>query len=149
MTIRLRTAAAVAAVAVIGIGVGGVAYADSGSGESGHGTVASSAAARRHPILRRILHGQLVLKTGGGPVTVDLQQGRVTAISATAISVRSSDGVEDNYVVSPMTKVRSHGKALAESDVKTDDHVFVVALEHGDTATARAIRGVTAESSTS
>jgi hypothetical protein len=155
MTIRARTAASVAAVAVIGIGVGGVAYADSGSGSSApaastHTTATSSIAARRHPILRRLMHGQLVLATRKGSVTVDLQQGRVTAISPTSITVRSHDGVADTYVVTAATKVRSAGRVLTEADVKTGDHVFVVALGTGEgTMTARAIRGVTAASSAS
>jgi hypothetical protein len=155
MTIRVRTAASVAAVAVIGIGVGGVAYADSGSGSSTpasstHTSAAASAAARRHPILRHLLHGQLVLGTRQGDVTVDLQQGRVTAISPTSISVRSRDGVADTYVVTAATKVRSRGKVLSESAVATGDHVFIVALTNGQgTMTARAIRGVTAASSAS
>jgi hypothetical protein len=143
MTIRLRTAATVAAVAVIGIGVGGVAYADSGSGKSAPASSRSTVAAARHPILRRMLHGQFVLRTRVGDVTVDLQQGHVTAVSSTSITVKSSDGVSDTYVVTPQTKVRSRGKVLAESAIATGDHVYVVALDASGTATARAIRGVT------
>jgi hypothetical protein len=146
MTTRIRSAAAVAGIAVIGLAVGGVAYADSSS-RSGSPQARTAAAARPHPILRRLMHGQFVLrapKAPNGSVTVDLQQGRVTAVSTTSITVRSNDGVLDTYVVTPKTKVRARGKVLAESSIVNGDHVFVVALESsGGTATARAIRGVT------
>jgi hypothetical protein len=150
MTTRIRSAAAVAAIAVIGLAAGGVAYADSGSGST---HAATAATARPHPLLRRLMHGQFVLrapKAPNGSVTVDLQQGRVTAVSSTAITVRSNDGVVDTYVVTPQTKVRARGKVLAESVIASGDHVFVVALANGSgNATARAIRGVTAGSNAS
>jgi hypothetical protein len=143
MTSRLRAAASVAALAVIGSGVAGVAYADSASTKQPTSASAASAtAARHHPILRRMLHGEFVLKARKGTVTVDLQQGRITSVTPTALTVRSSDGVTDDYVLTSATKIRSYGKALKASDLATGDHVWVVALDHSGTLTARSIRGV-------
>ncbi|HTW21664.1 MAG TPA: hypothetical protein VME70_15825 [Mycobacteriales bacterium] len=157
MSVRHRIAASVAGVTVIGLGAGGVAYADSSGGTPS--TPASAATltasthgrllvgARRHPLLRRLLHGEFVLRAKGGPVTVDVQQGKVTAVSATSITLQSSDGTTDSYTVTQATKVRSRGHKIPESDIITGDHAWVIAIDSNGTKTARAIRGVRRASS--
>jgi len=143
MTSRLRAAASVAVLAVIGASVAGVAYADFGSTrQPASATVGPSTGARHHPILRRMLHGEFVLRTRKGTVTVDLQHGRITSVSPTALTVRSSDGVTDDYVLTSATKIRSRGKVLTESQLATGDHVWVIALDQTGTLTAWSIRGV-------
>jgi len=124
MTSRLRAAASVAVLAVIGASVAGVAYADFGSTrQPASATVGPSTGARHHPILRRMLHGEFVLRTRKG-------------------TVRSSDGVTDDYVLTSATKIRSRGKVLTESQLATGDHVWVIALDQTGTLTAWSIRGV-------
>lgn len=158
MTVRHRIAAGATAIAVIGLGAGGVAYADSGSGTASPSTSSAAGStsashsnllrgARRHPLLRRVLHGEFVLRVKGGTATVDVQQGKVSAVDPTSITVRSSDGTSDTYAVTSTTKVSSRGRKVPESDIATGDHVWVIAVDRNGTKTARAIRGVRGASS--
>ena len=84
------------------------------------------------------VHGQFVVpKSGGGYQTIDTQRGSVTAVSATSITVRSSDGFSKTYQVVSSTSV--DGKRNGISPVKTGHQVTVTATVSGSTATAVSI----------
>ncbi len=81
------------------------------------------------------IHGQFVVpKPGGGYQTVDTQRGSVTAVSATSITVKSSDGFTKTYRVTSSTIVAARRDGIAS--VKTGHQVTVMATVSGSTATA-------------
>ena len=84
----------------------------------------------------QLLHGEEVVQQGTKVVTIEEQAGKVTAVSATSITVRSTDGFTATYVVSATTKV---GKDRAEakiSAVKVGDTVRIEGTKSGSTVTA-------------
>jgi hypothetical protein len=148
--------AAWAAAGVIGAAsVAGVATAASSSGTSGATPVAATASSapatttaetasdttsdkphRRHPLLRRAVHGEFTAKTKDGYGQFATQRGSVTAVSGTSLTVRSPDGFTHAYTVNDDTRVR-HGKdQVTISDIKVGDKVAVVASKNGETLTA-------------
>jgi hypothetical protein len=86
----------------------------------------------------RAMHGELVVKDRGGkPVTVDVQRGSVTAVSASSITLRSDDGFTATYTITSDTRVRIDEKGSTTAEVRTGDTAVVTARKSGDTATAQ------------
>jgi hypothetical protein len=123
---------------VVGSGVvGGLTYAavsspaaaSTSAGSANSAPVAAPFAHRfdRGGMFRRIEHGQLTLQTRTGDRTVDLQRGKVTAVSPTSISVESPDGFTATYAVTSATKVRVARTLGSIAGVHDGDRVFVVA----------------------
>ena len=89
-----------------------------------------------------ILHGEVVLsKEGGGTQTVLVQKGAVTAVSATEVTVRSTDGFTTAYAVNGDTKVKADEDRIGS--VAKDEEVLVVAPKSGDTHTATVLVDLT------
>ncbi len=81
------------------------------------------------------LHGEFVAaKPGGGYQTVDIQQGQVTAVSASSITVKSADGFTKSYTVTASTLVDAQRDGIGS--VKNGESVSVQATVDGGTATA-------------
>jgi hypothetical protein len=90
-----------------------------------------------------VVHGQVTVpKSGGGYQTLDVQQGTVTAVSSTSISVKSADGYTASYAVSSKTLVDAQAAGIGS--VKKGDTVFVTATVSGSTATAANVTDLTA-----
>ena len=88
------------------------------------------------------IHGQYVApKPGGGYQTIDVQTGKVTAVSSTSITVRSADGYVHSYVVNGSTTVDAQRGGI--SSVKAGHEVSVQATVSGSTATASRIADLT------
>ena len=88
------------------------------------------------------VHGQYVApKSGGGYQTIDFQNGKVTAVSSTSITVRSADGYVHTYVVNGSTTVDAQRGGI--SSVKAGHEVSVQATVSGSTATASRIADLT------
>jgi hypothetical protein len=89
-----------------------------------------------------ILHGEVVLsKEGGGTQTVLVQKGAVTAVSATEVTVTSTDGFTTAYAVNGDTKVRADEDTIGS--VAKDEEVLVVAPKSGDKHTATVLIDLT------
>ena len=97
----------------------------------------------------RPLHGEFVVAgKDGNPVTVMVQSGIVTEVSATSITVKSSDNFVATYVINGDTKIRARheddkskttaGKraAATAADIAVDDNVWIVATVDGSNANA-------------
>jgi len=81
------------------------------------------------------LHGTLVLpKPGGGTVTVEIQNGRVTAVSRSSITLKSDDGFTRTYAVTSSTIVAARRDGIGS--VKVGDQAWVTATASGGTVTA-------------
>jgi hypothetical protein len=84
------------------------------------------------------VHGQFVVpKQGGGYQTVDTQRGQVTAVSNSAITIKSADGFVKTYMVTGSTIVDAQRDGIGS--VKVGDQAAVSATVSGSTATAAAI----------
>jgi len=82
-----------------------------------------------------ILHGTLVLpKSGGGTVTVEIQNARVTAVSRSSITLKSDDGFTRTYAVTSSTIVAARRDGIGS--VKAGDQAWVAATASGGTVTA-------------
>jgi hypothetical protein len=84
------------------------------------------------------VHGQFVVpKTGGGYQTVDVQRGKVTAVSSTSLTVKSADGFSATYAVSSSTIVDAQRDEIGS--VKDGNQVYVTATVSGSAATATSV----------
>jgi hypothetical protein len=89
-----------------------------------------------------VVHGQFVMgKPGGGYQTVDVQNGRVTAVSSTSITLKSADGFTKSYAVTGSTLVDAQRDGIGS--VKVGNQASVQATVSGSTATALSIEDLT------
>jgi hypothetical protein len=88
------------------------------------------------------LHGEFVIgKSGGGYETVDVQNGQVTAVSTTSITLKSADGFTKSYAVTSSTLVDAQRDGIGS--VKVGNQASVQATVSGSTATAVSIEDLT------
>jgi hypothetical protein len=88
------------------------------------------------------LHGQFVIaKSGGGYQTVDVQTGQVTAVSSTSITLKSSDGFTNTYVITSSTLVDAQRDGIGS--VKVGNQASVQATVSGSAATAVSLEDLT------
>lgn len=86
------------------------------------------------------LHASMVIEDASGdPVTVLMQTGEVKSVSATSVTVTSSDGYSHTYVIDEQTRVASpDSSSIGDIDGISDgDSVSVVGQDEGDGTTAR------------
>jgi hypothetical protein len=142
---RSTIVAAVAAVAMAG-GAGAAVAAGSSGIPANAATVAVSQVQPMptHPGFGGmggripILHGQAVLsKPGGGYQTVAFQRGTVTAVSAGSITLKSTDGFTQTYVINGSTVVGAHRGGI--SSITAGNTASVIATVSGKTFTATRI----------
>jgi len=162
---RFAVMAGVVAVGVLA-GAGVAVAATSSSGQAAHGASASpspspSPSVRPHfppggpwrmmppgggPFggpgalggLLGAVHGTAVVpKPGGGYQTVAFQNGKVTAVSSTSITLRSADGYSRTYRVTSSTLVNAQRDGIGS--VKAGNQVVITATVSGSTATATRI----------
>ncbi|MFI5510863.1 hypothetical protein ACIA48_25645 [Mycobacterium sp. NPDC051804] len=127
-------------VATVIAGLGGTAiYAAIGSHAArpfGHGTPGGPppggfSAAQHVTGAPASLHGEFVVADGGGFSTMVTQNGTVTAISPTSITVRSEDGFTVTYDL--------QSAAHTDKTVAVSDDVSIEGRRNGPAATATAV----------
>jgi hypothetical protein len=97
---------------------------------------------RRTGMLGGVLHGSFVVpKAAGGTVTVDIQNGKVTSVSQSSITLKSSDGFTKTYAVTGSTTVDAQRNGIGS--VKVGDQVWVTATPSGGTVTATRVMDLT------
>lgn len=145
---KIALVAGTALLALAGVG-GGVAFA--AGGDSGAPTTDASLTAattsttpstgatpkahRVKSLLARVEHGEVTLHTKKGDETVDIQRGQVSAVTATTVTVRSTDGFTATYTIGSGSKVFSKGKASTIGAVHDGDRVAVRATNSANTLT--------------
>ena len=88
------------------------------------------------------VHGTVVVpKSGGGYQTITFQNGKVTAVSSTSITLRSADGYSRTYQVTSSTLVNAQRDGIAS--IKDGNQVMVDATISGSNATAARIIDLT------
>ena len=81
------------------------------------------------------VHGTAVVpKPGGGYQTVAFQNGKVTAVSSTSITLHSADGYSHSYQVTSSTLVNARRDGIGS--IKAGNQAIVTATVSGSTATA-------------
>jgi hypothetical protein len=84
------------------------------------------------------VHGTVVVpKPGGGYQTVAFQNGKVTAVSSTSITLRSADGYSRSYQVTSSTLVNAQRDGIGS--IKVGQQVIATATVSGSSATATRI----------
>jgi hypothetical protein len=84
------------------------------------------------------VHGTVVVpKSGGGYQTIAFQNGKVTAVSSTSITLHSADGYSRTYQVTSATLVNAQRDGIGS--IKAGNQVVVTATVSGSTATATRI----------
>jgi hypothetical protein len=84
------------------------------------------------------VHGSAVVpKSGGGYQTIAFQNGKVTAVSSTSITLHSADGYSHSYRVTSSTLVNAQRDGIGS--IKAGNQVIVTATVSGSTATATRI----------
>ena len=84
------------------------------------------------------VHGTAVVpKPGGGYQTIAFQNGKVTAVSSTSITLRSADGYSHSYQVTSSTLVNAQRDGIGS--IKAGNQVIVTATVSGSTDTATRI----------
>jgi hypothetical protein len=90
-----------------------------------------------------LLHGEGVAEDADGTiVTIRMQQGEVTTISATSMSVKSADGYTSTYAINDQTMLERDGEDTAP---KVGDTVHVRATVDGTVATADHVHALSPE----
>ncbi|MGH8860842.1 MAG: hypothetical protein ACRDVG_06340 [Jatrophihabitantaceae bacterium] len=136
---KIAVAGATAAAIV---GVGTVALATSGPDPTaGAGSSTSQHGGKHHGehalrrALRHALHGSVTTKGKDGYVTHSAVRGTVSALSATSITVKATDGFTESFTLTKDTKVRervpnaprgSRTSPGTMSQVKSGDQVAVL-----------------------
>ncbi len=136
------TAGAVGATAVTGLAfASGSPAADRGAPPAAAATsrgATTAPAARRARALRDVLHGRFTLSTGTGTRTVDVQRGKITAASATSVTLVSTDGFTATYAVGPSTTVRRDRRTVTAGSLAVGD-AAVVRASGGTALVVRAL----------
>jgi hypothetical protein len=132
----LRTAAwSTSALLLMGAAVGTASAVTAHKSHAAASSDSTNNAARPH-----LLHDIATVESSDGTFEqYATQVGKVTAVSATSITVVSDDTYSGTYAVDDGTHVMKNGKKAAIGDVATGDTVFVRAEDEGGTFTADVI----------
>lgn len=97
-----------------------------------------------HPLRRaralRGVHGEATVKGKDGFHLATWQRGKITAVSATGVTVRSEDGVSWTWTADGKTHVRKNGAKASLQGLTGGDQVLVAGERSGGTRTARLVR---------
>lgn len=92
-----------------------------------------------------VLHGDATVETTDGTTEVmRVVRGSVTAISDTSITVKSTDGFTQTFVINPDTDIHKSRTDATAADVAVGDAALVAGVVSGDTVTAERIHAMTA-----
>ncbi|WP_117211160.1 hypothetical protein [Allorhizocola rhizosphaerae] len=99
---------------------------------------------RRHPqkvlLHRNVLHGEAVVQNKDGEnVTVAVQRGVVTAIDASSVTVKSSDGFTWTWTFHPELRVIEKRATIQPSEIKAGATIALAGPKPGDQPQARLI----------
>jgi hypothetical protein len=93
----------------------------------------------RQYLRKNTLHGEVTVQGKDGVKTIVVQRGTVTAVSATGVSVKSTDGFTATWTFGDKVKIVQDKKAVAASAVKTGAEVGIAGTKDGSADAARLI----------
>jgi hypothetical protein len=107
---------------------------------------ANGPAKNRHPriaerrfLSRNVLHGEITVQTKAGVRTVVVQRGTVTAVSATTVEVRSTDGFTLAWTFGANLRVVENLHKVGPTALKTGQKIGVAGAQNGSATDARLI----------
>lgn len=95
--------------------------------------------ALRVALRRDVQHGEAVVETKKGPVTVLVQRGVVTAVDAGSITVKSADGYTQTWHFGEKLRVVEKRATIQPTELKAGAQVALAGPKEGDVPTARLI----------
>ncbi|MEV4417348.1 hypothetical protein [Catellatospora sp. NPDC049609] len=95
--------------------------------------------ALRVALRRGTLHGEAVVETKQGQVTVLVQRGTVTAVDADSITVKSADGFTLTWAYAEKLRVVEKRATIQPTELKAGATVALAGPKQGDQPTARLI----------
>ncbi|GAB4059416.1 hypothetical protein [Catellatospora paridis] len=95
--------------------------------------------ALRVALRRDVQHGEAVVETKKGPVTVLVQRGVVTAVDAGSITVKSADGYTQTWHFGEKLRVVEKRATIQATELKAGAQVALAGPKEGDVPTARLI----------
>lgn len=108
---------------------------------------APSASASAHPfkgkralrvqLRKNVLHGETVVQTKNGTQTIEVQRGQVTAVTATTVTIKSTDGFTETWTFGDKFTVVQNRAKVAASAIKSGAQIGIAGTKSGDTTTAR------------
>ncbi|HEY8453309.1 MAG: hypothetical protein FWJ70_18345 [Micromonosporaceae bacterium] len=96
-------------------------------------------AATRVLLRRNALHGEAVVETANGTVTVLFQRGEVEAVTETGVTVRSTDGFTLTWTFSPQLQVVEARGTVEPRPLSDGDPVGVAGIRRDGRPVARLI----------
>jgi hypothetical protein len=88
---------------------------------------------------RNVLHGEAVVQTKEGNVTVVVQRGEVTAISSTSVTVKSSDGFTMTWSFHSELRVIERRSTIQPTEIKAGAQIALAGPKSGDKPQARLV----------
>jgi hypothetical protein len=108
------------------------------SGDRDRGGIRKRQVRRQLRFMARALHGEVTL-AGEKHQVIAFQRGTVEKASSRSVTVKSSDGFVETYLLSEDTKVREDRHDATVSDIDASDRVLVVAAKENSTLSARRV----------
>lgn len=99
---------------------------------------------KKHPGARKFLrkntlHGEMTVQGRNGVRTVVVQRGTVTAVNATTVSVKSTDGFTQSWTLGDKVRVVQDKKKVDVTAVKTGAEVGIAGAKDGGSTVARLV----------
>ena len=88
---------------------------------------------------RNVLHGEAVVRTKEGDVTVVVQRGEVTAISSGSVTVKSSDGFTLAWSFHPELRVVERRATVQPTEIKAGAQIALAGPKNDEKPQARLI----------
>jgi hypothetical protein len=93
----------------------------------------------RRYLRKNTLHGEVAVQGKDGIKTIVVQRGTVTAVTATTVSVKSTDGFALTWTFGDKLRVVQDKKTVQTSALKTGVQIGVAGTKSGSTNSARLI----------
>jgi hypothetical protein len=117
----------------------GLATDPSPSASTGAAPRAEHRKAIRKYLRKNTLHGEVTVTAKDGVKTIVVQRGAVTAVTATGVSVKSSDGYALTWTFGDKLRIAQNRKTVQASALKTGGQIGVAGTRSGTADSARLI----------
>jgi ABC-type transport system substrate-binding protein len=91
----------------------------------------------RVELRKNVLHGETVVQTKNGTQTIEVQRGQVTAVTASSVTIKSTDGFTETWTFGEKFTVVQKRAKVAASAIKSGAQIGIAGTKSGDTSTAR------------
>lgn len=125
------------ALASMGFDTGGVEPAQAAPSPSASDHPLKGRHGLRVQLRKHVLHGETVVQTKDGTQTIEVQRGQVTAVTATTVTIKSTDGFTETWTFGAKFAVVQNRAKVAASAIKSGAQIGIAGTKTGDTSTAR------------